>query len=118
MNDRRQIVKLLLTFVVLYLCFVLGNSLLGLYKASSRVGEAESTLAEAKKENDELKMRLEEVKSEEFKEKEVREKLNKQLPGETVIVVPKGVGVTDEVMEGDQNRELANWEKWFALFMN
>ena len=86
-----------------------------LYQARGRVSEARLMLAEAEKENLELQKKMEEVNSDEFREKEVRDKLNRQLPGETVVLVPKrtfGEENTDELA----TQEMANWEKWLALF--
>ena len=101
--------------MVLYFCLVLGKSLVELRQARSRVSEARETLSQAQNENEELLRRLEEVNSDEFREKEVREKLNRQLPGETVVIVPdRDFGDGESGVE--TTKEMANWEKWLALF--
>jgi len=115
MRDKKQIVKVLLLVVMLYVSWVLGKSLWDLYQARGRLTEAEMRLEEARSENQELKKKWEEVNSDEFKEREVRDKLSRQLPGETVVIVPE-IDVSSRDRGEGEVMEMVNWEKWRELF--
>jgi cell division protein FtsB len=113
--NRRQIAQVVVILISLYLSYTLIKSLLELYQARDRVTTQQARLDEAKLANADLKKRLEEVRSLDFLEKEAREQLNMQLPGEVVIVI--------EGVKGDRRREqtrkevkISNWSKWAKLF--
>jgi cell division protein FtsB len=74
----------------------------------------ERLLEEAKGKNAELKQKLEEVRSVEYLEKEARENLNMQLPGETVVMIPAGK-IEKKRIEDRKVGEEPNWKKWVRL---
>ncbi|QHO63061.1 FtsB family cell division protein [Candidatus Chazhemtobacterium aquaticus] len=115
MAKRRQIVKVILLMVLVYLSWVLGRSLWDLYQAKDRLVEAEVNLEEVKAEQELLSARLEEVRSDEFKEKEVRDKLTRRLPGETVVLVPE-VELVERGLREKNEEKRPNWQKWWDLF--
>jgi cell division protein FtsB len=116
MGKRQAIVKALLVLVAGYFVWVLASSLVHLYQAQGRLAEAKDEYERAKKEQEELGKQWEEVNGEGFKEREVRDKLNMQLPGETVVIVPE-IDLGEET-EGrqEQDQTIANWMKWWQLF--
>ena len=62
---------------------------------------------------------LEYALSDEFVEKEARDKLLMAKPGEVVVILPPYDEVTsssDLVFDEDRKEELENWEKWVRLF--
>lgn len=75
-----------------------------------RIKETEKRLIEAVKENQDLINKMSLVRSAEYKDKLVREKLNMQLPNEVVVILPnsktKAIGLKSSEVE------LTNWEKW------
>jgi cell division protein FtsB len=85
-------------------------------RASDRVTSQTVKLEEKKNQLAELESRLEYVNSYEFIEKEAREKLNLQRPGEIVLVVPE-TAPTILVEEDEKGEDLTNWQKWIKLFM-
>ena len=92
------------------------KSLLDLRKAGGRVDQAKQDLVELKAQNQDLKKKLTEVSSNEFVEKEARDKLNLQKPGEVVVLMPKN---DQEMAQEDQvaaEKPLSNPEKWWKLF--
>ncbi len=115
MEGRKQIVKVLLVLFFGYLCWVLGNNFWGMYQVRGRISEAKLELTEAKQENERLVEKMGEVGTDEFKEREVRNKLSRQLSGETVVIVQNSEFRTQN-LEENKKRELANWEKWLSLF--
>lgn len=108
------VLKLLVIAISLYFSYTLTRSLIELYQARDRVTNQEKMLAEAKSKNEQLKNRLEEVRSLDYLEKEARESLNMQLPGEVVVILD---GVKNEKRKIDQrkDRELPNWRRWMEL---
>ncbi len=116
MHGRRDLIKVGVTVVMIYLSYVLGKGVLQLYRAKGRIGEAQEELQKSKVENTQLKKELAQTQTQEFIEKEARDKLNMQLPGETVIIMPESelrIGGEEGVKE---EKPKANWEKWWELF--
>jgi cell division protein FtsB len=92
-----------------------GASVWRLYKASGRLHEEQRQLAEAKATQDQLKKKLAEVQTQEFVEKEAREKLGLGKDGEVVVVIPKETleGATVGIVAPPE----ANWVKWRRLYL-
>ena len=92
----------------------LAGNVWSLYKSGEMVKQAERELAEAKKQNEKLGNRWEEVQSEGFIEKEAREKLGLGKPGEVVVILP-----TPEKVQGSMFnvQEESNWRKWWELYV-
>lgn len=116
MPTKNRVIKIVLLSIGLYLVVVLGRDLLGLYRARDRVGRAEGKLVELKLENELLQEKVEKVASEEFKEKEVRDKLNLQKEGELTLVLPELEDFSVRDGEIEDVGERSNWEKWWRLF--
>lgn len=117
MHSRRDFIKIGITVVMFYLSYVLAKGALQLYKAQGRLGEAEVELKKEKESNVDLKRELATTETQEFVEKEARDKLNMQLPGETVVIMPES-DIRPKGGEGRQEGEKTkeNWEKWWELF--
>jgi len=84
-----------------------------LYKAGDKVEVARRELADAQAEQERLKTQLEYVQSDEFVEREAREKLGLGKPGETVVIVPTPGRVQDS---GFKIQDEPNWRKWWRLY--
>lgn len=67
-------------------------------------------------ENQGLKEKLNYVESEEFVEKEAREKLNMAKEGETIVVLPEKITVADPRTSRPAAENLPNWQQWLNLF--
>ncbi|MBI2008106.1 septum formation initiator family protein [Candidatus Amesbacteria bacterium] len=90
-----------------------GMNVWRLYKAGDKVEMARNELAEAQAEQERLKAQLEYVQSDEFVEREAREKLGLGKPGEEVVIVPTPSEIQDsrfKIQEGP------NWKKWWKLY--
>lgn len=90
----------------------MGVNVWKLYKAGDKVEVARKTLAEAQAEQEKLKAQLEYVQSDEFVEREAREKLGLGKPGETVVIVPSAPPVPSVSQSGGES----NWRKWWKLY--
>ena len=119
MSIQRQGLSVVIILLGIYLIISLSQDLWKLLEARERIARERQEVAKLEQEQQGLASRLEEVMSEEFVEREAREKLLMSKPGETVVLLPEegkeekrvlGQKVVDE--EGD----LANWEKWMRLF--
>lgn len=91
----------------------IGN-ILKLSAAGSRLTEADQILAEKMAENTTLKARLEEVKSDEFVEREARNKLGMVREGETLVVLPQ-VEPDMPLTEATEGQD-SNWKRWWKLY--
>lgn len=92
-----------------------GQNVVRLWRAGERVTEAEKTLAEARAENDKLQDRLTEVRSDEFVEKEAREKLGFGREGEVILILPDQASDNNE--SGGEEGDKPNWQKWWNLYI-
>lgn len=75
--------------------------------------QKEKKLAELKNKNQELKETLKGVQSQEFIEKEAREKLNMGKRGEVVVILPNNRTIKQP---NNKEEDLPNWKKWYKLF--
>ena len=91
----------------------MGMNVWKLYKAGDKVEVARRELADAQAEQERLKTQLEYVQSDEFVEREAREKLGLGKPGETVVIVPTPGNIQDS---GFKIQDEPNWRKWWRLY--
>ena len=117
MTEKRQnkgVLWLILIFAWL-LSFSLIRDLGRVQGGFKRIAESERRLSEEEKKNLELKKKLKLVETAYFKEKTVREKLNMQRPGETVVVM-EGLKVEEEELSMPEVEKKPNWKKWAFLW--
>lgn len=119
MSIRRQAVKVLLIFVGIFLIISMSRDLQELLEARGRIEKDRQGVAELEREQQELAKELEYVLSDEFVEKEARDKLMMGKPGEIVVILPEGKWEestgSSESEAGEE--ELPNWRKWVRLFL-
>ena len=70
---------------------------------------------ETQNENLELKQRMTAVETGYYQERVMRDKLNLQLPGETVVVLPAREGGEGRADKKNDTKEWENWEKWWNV---
>lgn len=93
----------------------LAHSIYDLWHKKDLIGKAEQELIRQKQENIRLKSELSYVESREFIEKEARNKLLWVKQGEQQVLVPQDLIKGHESSE-QENKEEANWKKWWELF--
>ena len=100
--------------VGLLLLWSLVKGFFELKMAYKRVDEAKEELVVEEVKYEELKKRLDEVQREDYVEKVVRNKLNMQKEGETIVVLPDNdkLQITPHQRTEDEKE---NWEKWLDL---
>lgn len=79
----------------------------------NRSVELKNKLEQAQKDSQFLKERRYYVKTNEFIERDAREKLNMVQPGEYVILLPPPSTQQKSIKKPDDSE---NWEKWLNLF--
>jgi|DewCreStandDraft_4_1066084.scaffolds.fasta_scaffold00426_79 cell division protein FtsB len=101
--------------MVLLLGFNIFRSWYELNLRGDIIKQTEDRLAEAKRQNASLQKELARVESNDFIEKEARNKLNLGREGETVVLLPP---ITPEFTPTPVVIEnLQNWQKWMRLFI-
>ena len=105
--------------VILVLLISIVRNVSRIANLNKNIQEEEQSLVSLRKKNDELKKKVEEVKSDEFIEKQARDKLGLAKEGETVVVLPDGESLKKLApLNNDESETLPdpNWKKWEGLF--
>ena len=107
---------LLFLAVLVGIIFIVNSTkrILTFRDTSKSVEDAQKQLDRLREENKILENELEYKKTDEFAEKEIRDKLGLAREGETIVVLPK------EDNNGQQETSVTksqkNWQKWWELF--
>lgn len=114
-----QIKKIVFFSIIIISFFVINNfirSIYNLWQKNDLVVRAEQDLEREKKENNELKKKLANVKQPEFIEEEARNKLFLAKPGEGIVVLPTDVLSTTSSKTKEKADTRPNWQKWWETF--
>ncbi|HEB01429.1 MAG TPA: septum formation initiator family protein [Candidatus Portnoybacteria bacterium] len=106
---------------LLFGLIILGSIVVGLGRESyhkwqikREIAALQTEIEELERGNQELANLLEYFKTESFKEKEAREKLNLQKPGEKVVLMPSLEQTEEEKeMKGEGEKGVSNSTKWW-----
>lgn len=121
---RRQAFSVIALLLGIYFIVALSRDLLELLSARERLLKEQTEVMKLEQEQQELAEQLGYVMSDEFVEKEAREKLLMGKPGEVVMLLPPedeqtgqggSIPAKSDLASGEAE-ELANWEKWAKLF--
>ncbi|MBI1869530.1 septum formation initiator family protein [Candidatus Gottesmanbacteria bacterium] len=107
-----RLIRIGLYFLGIFLIVSLFQSITTFWQRGNVVLEEEKRLGQLKKRHEELKSQRGQVESQQFIEKQAREKLNMSRPGEVVVVLPK----ITPVLTPTPTPELQPLEKWRNLF--
>jgi len=115
---KNKIISGLLTLFGLYLIVSFSSSIFDLYQKSKDIGKERLKVEALKIKNEELKKQLEYVKSQEFLEREAREKLGLVREGEVVVILPENFKETigNDHPQTEKGKEVPNWGKWWKVF--
>jgi cell division protein FtsB len=120
--SKKQAMEVIGLVIGVYIVVSLGRSLWQLSEAKQRLVEARQRVDYLQKENDKLENNLDGVRSDTYVEKVARDRLNMQLPGETVVVIQENEGRDDMTSNNSLDQEKnsleyeANWQKWMKVF--
>lgn len=107
--------KLIIISVLIITVIIIKNlyvSIKNLSNNSRIVDNLQKQLEAQKKENNFLQQKLSYVKSNEFVEKEARDKLGLVKNNEYIVIAPEQDAKKEEV----EKTEDPNWKKWLKLF--
>src|SRR3989337_2005949 len=88
-GSRKRLISILFLLIGIFLLGNLAQGIFDAWRGRERIQKMKQDLQEIAKENETLQQEVQYYQSEEFVEKEAREKLNLVKPGETVIIVPE-----------------------------
>lgn len=111
-------IKKVAFFITIIICLVIINGLVrsiyDLWNKQDVVVRARHELDREKQKNDELKIQLGFVKSNEFVEEEARNKLFLVKPGESDVIIPESLIKKKEVKKVVV---IPAWQQWLNLFL-
>ena len=111
--------KLLFILITIILGVSLYRNFTKVKSSKDRIEQARRKVEELKDQNTKLKRNLQEKESEEFIERELRNKLNLARKDEIVLVLPDDEilrKLAPEKVEEQQDLPDPNWKKWLKLF--
>lgn len=110
--------------LVTYTFIVLGKMVWQNYQINQQIKNLEKEVAAIEADNQKLSDLVSFFQTEDFKEKEAREKLGMVKPGEKVLVFP-GIDSNEvSILEDDtgqkkeEEKKLSNIQKWWKFFFN
>ena len=110
--NTKTIIPLIIVFALLFIIKNIIGSIINLNQNSQILTNLRTEEVEAKKRNQFLRERVYYVQTNEFIEKEAREKLGMVKEGEHIIIAPTVVNNSEIKVKTD----IPNWEKWKNLF--
>lgn len=116
---RKLFIIIVIIIVALVILTSLGRQISNALSSGSRLDQAADELTRIQDKNRKLKEKLAEAKNPQIIESILRDKLNLQRPGETVVIIPeellnKVLGVKKQVEE----IKIPNWQGWLRLFIH
>jgi cell division protein FtsB len=111
--------NLVLLAISLLMLVSLTRNIIKVREAKERLKEKEAYIEKIKGENEELSQKAKIFKSEEFIEKQLRDKLGLAKEGETIVVLPDEEIIKKFAPSDEKEEEILpdpNWKKWFKLF--
>ena len=107
---------LILVVLCWLLIFSLAKDFNKVVSGFKRIDETGVRLKDVQAQNQELKKKLVSVQTDYYKEKVIREKLNMQRPGETVVVLAdKTTDKENTVQAENEASTIPVWQRWWSL---
>lgn len=111
----KKLIAIVILLVEAYLIISFSRSVWGLWQRQEEIDRQRERVGKLLQENNRLQSQLTYVRTEEFIEKQAREKLNLVKPDETVVVVPESV-LRAATASASPTPPPPNWEQWMRLF--
>jgi cell division protein FtsB len=117
----RLIGRLFSLLLAVILCFSLLQNIIRMRRANERLEKARSTLSNLTEEQQLLEQQLKIIKSDDYLEKQARDKLGLAYEGEIVLVLP-----AEDILKSLSPRKARaeepslpdpNWRQWIKLFL-
>jgi cell division protein FtsB len=111
--------NLLIVLVAVFFVLSLSRNIVKIFEVKKRTEKARQAVAKLESQNTELQKKLEEVKSQDYIEKQLRDKLGLAKEGETVIVLPDEETLKKIAPKPVEEQDVLpdpTWKKWIQLF--
>ena len=112
--------KYVFIFLFIFLSLSLIRNIIKISQAGKRIEEESRKVSKLEEENTELKKKIGEVSSEDYIEKELRDKLGLTKEGETIMVLPDESVIKSLAPKPEKEEETLpdpNWKRWLKLFL-
>lgn len=109
----------LIIFLLIFLIFSLARNILKFYEIRKQIEKGRESVANLKKENEDLSKKLAETQSQESIEKQLRNKLGLAKSGEIVVVLPDEEILKKLAPQAPEEEDALpdpTWKKWLKLF--
>jgi cell division protein DivIC len=114
MSTTKKAFKILLLLFLIFVVVSLGTNTVNLISRGLVVREEGQELKALQEKNEQLRARLDYIKTDEFLEQEARNSLG-LTKEETILILPQDILWQEEV--GDQViGQIPNWRQWWELF--
>lgn len=110
----------ILIFFLLMFVLSLVRNVSRTRKAYTKISEEEARVNKLREENQNLQKKLEEIKSPEYIEKQIRNNLGLVKEGEIVVILPDAETLRSLAPKDEVEEEVlpdANWKRWLNLFL-
>ena len=108
----RKIIFIVITLILIFMINDLVRSIYDIWHKKDFITQAQKELSFQKQENQRLKSALSYSQTQEFMEREARDKLFMVKQGEQKVLIPQESDNSQEVQENTD----PNWKKWRNLF--
>lgn len=103
--------------IALYIAVYLVQTVKRNYDLQQEIGGLEQQITDLRIEQDQLKYKIQYYQTESFKEKEARDKLGLQAPGESVIILPQDKQTEKQTEDQPQKTRKSNPEQWLDFLL-
>lgn len=107
--------------VLIFVAFSTFRNVQNLSKSNLRIQEAQEKVEKLEMENKELARKKEMSEKVEFKESQIRDRLDMVKEGEIIVILPDAETVkkfATAKSSVEVERQIPNWQKWLNLFLN
>lgn len=121
---KSRLFRLIIAIISLIILVTIPRSIMSLWGKYDIVAEREKELVRQRKRNAKLKAEFGYVQSQEFIEREAREKLGMVREGEQIVLLPKSqtrlpdgqVSTINDQIEQVKEEQIPKWKRWWRLF--
>jgi cell division protein FtsB len=104
------------TVIVLYLVVVLIQTVQRNYTLGKQIDALNAQIALLQSQKDQLAYSIQYYNTDSFRDREARSKLGLQLPGESVVIIPKASPTPAPVASGTEaSSKRSNFSQWLAF---
>ena len=115
-----RISKLMLWVLFVLFIISIGRTIAIIHSINQRIDDDANEAVKLEEKNEALKKQLEDVDTEFYLEKQIRDKLGYSKEGEVVLILPPDEVLLQLVPKSPEKEDVSiepNWQKWAKLFL-